>query len=300
MASRLGRPPRTPKPQTPDPIPAHKFLKRMSTQDMTASMRAYEEGDGEVERGNEIEKELSDSEWEIDADESKGFFEAMVKHQYSDEEDPFEEEEIKNETKKESLIDDEGFPLITSPSHSPTRKKKLNRGGSSTENTSELPSPNKKSNKAKKAISFAEEDEPISKTAKINETIERYVISCRDEIKPAREVGKTIGVPYVGAVVGSKPVRTHTTRHADSAIHVQYTKILTAADPPGTAPYSWVKIGADRRDEITRVKNQRQTPHYKTQKRNAQIYNKSYAKRGALKHLPPRRFWDEWKTEVRF
>ena len=46
------------------------------------------------------------------------------------------------------------------------------------------------------------------------------------------------------------------------------------------------------------MKEERQTPQYKIQKRNAQIYNKVHGMRAAMKHLPPRRFWDEWKVTV--
>ncbi len=177
-----------------------------------------------------------------------------------------------SKTKKEELIDNEGFPLIPTPSTSPIKKKKI----------------------------LIETQKPSTPELDARgPDIEHYTIKGRQGIKPAREVGKTMGVPYVGVVVGTKPVRTHTTRHADSAEHIEYTKILTAADPPGTAPYSWVKIGADRRNEIDRVKAQRQTPQYKLQKRNAQIYNKVYGMRAAMKHLPPRRFWDEWTSTVR-
>jgi hypothetical protein len=289
MASRLGMAPRTPKPQTPNPVPAHKFLKRLSTQDMTASFRSSFGGEGEGEDVGSITTRNDDDSEEWDPSmsphehlelqiESRDLFDSMVQHQYSNDSDPFAE------TKKEMLIDNDGFPLLPgspSPAQSPIKSKKMPKHQKSLptlEDSDEPPSP--------------------SKQAKFNDSLERYIISSRQDIKPAREVGKTIGIPYVGVVVGSKPVRTHTSRHADSAEHLQYTKILTAADPPGTAPYSWVKIGADRRNEIERVRAVRQTPQYKLQKRNAQIYNRVYGMRAAMKHLPPRRFWDEWSSTV--
>jgi hypothetical protein len=208
--------------------------------------------------------------------ESKDLFDSVgLQHQYDDlvssEEDPFAR------TRQEALIDNDGFPLIpgTSPAHSPVKKKAV-----------------------RAAPQGGQEDEEVTNKSKFHDSIDRYIIPCRKDIKPAREVGITLGIPYVGVIVGSKPIRTHTTRHADSAQHVQYSKILTAADPPGTAPYSWVQIGADRRNEIKRVKEVRQTPQYKLQKRNAQIYNKVYGMRASMKHLPPRRFWDEWTSTV--
>ena len=235
---------------------------------------------------------------ELRAEASRDMFDSMVHHQYSgspsrDEQDKEREEERRRpenpfaQTQRELLIDDDGFPLMSnSPDSSPSPSMKPKK-------------------KIKNALQIdvgqpgATDQEKESASKREGDSLEKYIIPCRGGIKPAREVGKTIGIPYVGVVVGSKPVRTHTTRHADSAQHLQYTKILTAADPPGTAPYSWVQIGSDRRKEIDRVKNQRQTPAYKLQKRNAQIYNRVYGLRATMKHLPPRRFWDDWTSTVR-
>jgi len=303
MAARLGRAPRTPKPQTPNPVPAHKFLKRLSTQDMTASFRSSMSMGGETTRRDDDDDDDEDEDdffkWEpglspreLHASEvtrsHDSFSDVMVQHQYSNDDDVSGSSESITDpfatTKREMLIDNDGFPLIpgSSPKPSPSSVKKPKL---------------LKQNSWQSKIGEDEDDDDSTK-AKLHDSIENYTIPLREDIKPAREVGKTIGIPYVGVVVGSKPVRSHTTRHADSAQHLQYSKILTAADPPGTAPYSWVKIGADRRNEIAKVKAIRQTPQYKIQKRNAQIYNRVYGMRATMKHLPPRRFWDEWTSTV--
>jgi hypothetical protein len=304
MATRLGQAPRTPKPQTPNPVPTHKFLKRLSTKDMTASFRSM---GGDTDELGSVGSE--DSHWEfhgssshddehnIDDElqsESRDMFDSMVHHQYMNVSgsDPF------GQTKKEALIDNDGFPLMPSspsPSHSPIKKKQQL---ATTDHDFDKKEDEGEGDEEEEEKEEEKEDALLVKQSKLNDSIERYIIPCREDIKPAREVGKTIGIPYVGVVVGSQPVRTHTTRHADSAEHLQYSKILTAADPPGTAPYSWVQIGADRRKEIERVRDQRQTPQYKLQKRNSQIYNKVYGMRAAMKHLPPRRFWDDWTATV--
>jgi hypothetical protein len=112
-------------------------------------------------------------------------------------------------------------------------------------------------------------------------------------------MGKTIGLPHFGqGNEGSMPIRTLTSRFADSTQHLMNLRVSRKVDPPESRPTSVVQIGADREATLKQVKAERQTAEYKHEKVDKMTTERrNQRQRAAIRPLPDR-FWTQWEGQM--